>query len=201
MNLDQLETYMATVNPVPLVAGLVFLLLGWILYWSSVNLLGALILGGLGLVIAEGVHILFPDLTAMQVIMLRGVGIIGGAVTGLFVARMVHRLAFFIFGWMLGAVGFFKGYLAACKHLEMEPNDLVLAFGTPIAGLLLGMIVVKMDRWLSIIATSLIGALLVTSGVNDWQAPILMPALCGLGILFQGAICSLKKREPKKSSD
>ena len=178
MSPEQLESYMAAVNPIPLVAGLLFLLLGWLLYWSSINFLGALMLGGLGLVIAEGVHLLFPDLTAMQVIMLRGVGLIGGAVTGLFVARMVHSLAFFIFGWLLGAVGFFKGYLAVCKHLEMDPNDLILAFGTPVVGLILGMIVLKMDRWLSIIATSLIGALLVTSGVNDWQAPILLPALC-----------------------
>ncbi|MCC5875136.1 MAG: DUF4203 domain-containing protein [Candidatus Sumerlaeia bacterium] len=192
------ENLQSAVEPIPLAVGIVFLLLGWLLYWGSVHLLGALLIGGLGLVLAESLTLLFPDIEPLYVLLMRASGVIIGVAAGLLIARLVHQVAFFIFGWLVGAIVFFKGCLAIGRHLEFEVNDLVLAFGTPVAGLILGIIAVRADRWLSIIATSLLGAILVTAGVNDWNAPILIPVLCALGILLQGMICTRGERRKKK---
>lgn len=192
------ESLQGSIDPVPLGVGIVFLLLGWVLYWGSVNLLGALVVGGLGLVITEGIGMLLPDLEPLHLVLLRGGGVIAGVMLGLFVAKLVHRVAFFVFGWLLGATFFFKGLLALGGQLDWDANDLLLAIGTPLAGLVLGFLAVWLDRWLSIIATSLLGALLVSSGVNDWNAIILIPALCAVGILLQGMICTWGEGKKKR---
>lgn len=141
---------------------------------------------------------LISDLEPLHLVLLRGAGVIAGVMLGLFVAKLVHRVAFFVFGWLLGATFFFKGFLALGGQMDWEANDLLLAIGTPLAGLVLGLLAVWLDRWLSIIATSLLGALLVSSGVNDWNAIILIPALCAVGILLQGMICTWGEGKKKR---
>lgn len=185
--------YLQYIDPVPFAAGVAFLLLGWVLYWASVNMLGALLVAGLGLVIAELALLVLGDLGTVAVTALRVMAIAVGAAGGILIAQLVHRLAFFTLGFLVGGVGFFRGFLVLGAHLGYE-NDLALAFGTPVAGLILGLLAVTWDRWLSIIATSLLGALLLTSGLYDWQAVFVLPISAALGILVQGVIHGRRKR-------
>lgn len=186
--------YLKYIDPVPFAAGLTFLLLGWILYWASVNMLGALLVAGLGLVVAELAMLAVPDLAPVAVMAVRVLAFALGAVAGILIAQLVHRLAFFALGFLLGAVGFFRGVFVFGEYLGQE-NDLLLAFGTPVAGLVLGVLAVAWDRWLSIIATSLLGALLLTSGLHDWRAHLVLPIATAAGIVIQGMICHRRRRE------
>ena len=166
----------------PLIIGCTLLLLGWILYWMTIQMAGVFILGGAGLLLADSMGNLFEfkgwELFALQ---LAG-GCLGSAV-GLLVARFLHRVVFFIQGTIIGAVAFhvLVTALRGKTPWEFIDNDFFYAFGIPITGVLAGFICVALADYIIILATSVIGSLLIV-GQFEWP----MEGLIAVGMMVVG---------------
>ena len=184
----------------PLILGVVFLLCGWLLYWTSIQISGALIFGGVGVVLAEVAIDLNPDLSELVILILRVGSLAIGVVLGILAARQVHRVAFFIIGWLVGAVGYFKLMREISKDFSWADNDLLIGFGTPVAGLLLGFIVVRFDRWMIALGSSIVGALLIAGALEDVIPAWATPAIAAVGFGIQFVIVSKLRSEPDRKS-
>jgi hypothetical protein len=193
---EQLHEILNNVEPLPLVAGLLFLFAGWLLYWASVNVSGALVVGGMGFVVAEGVLHYLPQATPLQANMLRIGSVVAGLVLGVVIGRQIHRLAFFCLGWLLGAVGYFKLMGVLARDFDWAKSDLIVAFGTPVMGLIVGFLAVQFDRLLIAAAASVVGALLIEAGLREQLPFWAAPAIALFGFVTQMALT--RKRRAKK---
>jgi hypothetical protein len=183
----------------PLVCGLVFLLAGWGLYWLSLNLVGGVLGGGLGLIGAEAIAGL-NSLEGTNLNLVRCAGFVIGLVAGILLVRWLHRLAFFLSGSLLGGTGFFLAVsaLRAAGEPEWAQDDMVLAFGTPVAGLIVGVLSVACAKYLVALSTSLIGGLLVMQALEwPWHGWPL-PAIALGGFAFQVGLAKPWKRGEKR---
>jgi hypothetical protein len=166
----------------PLIIGCTLLLLGWILYWMTIQMAGVFILGGAGLLLADSIGGLFEfkgwELFALQ---LAG-GCLGSAI-GVLVARFLHRVVFFIQGTIIGAVVFhvLVTTLRGKTPFEFLGNEFFYAFGIPIVGVLSGFICVVLADYIIILTTSVIGALLV---MEQFEWP--MEGLIAFGMMLLG---------------
>jgi len=184
------------VDVVLLVAGLVFLLGGWLLYWTSLNIAGGLIGGGIGLIIAEVGLLAFDQLEPLQQNALRGAGFVLGLIAGVMLVRWLHRLAFFVAGSLVGGAAY---YLIVCAFrengAEWAQNDAVLAFGTAVAGSISGAVCVFAAKFIIALCTAAIGAVLIMQSIGwPWSGLAVIP----LGIV--GFACQLGLAKPWRRS-
>lgn len=183
----------------PIVVGAAMCAAGWLLYWCSLQFIGAVLLGAGGLLAGDALAQLF-DLAGVE----RGLVAYGlaflGVLLGMGMARLVHRLAIFLLGWALGAAFFFwlVAPIRGDTAWDWMSSDAFLAFGTPIFGLLTGLLAIALERYIVILATSLLGAALVAHGMEwpptDWRFPALMVA----GIVIQTIVSRPWKKRPRR---
>lgn len=187
---------------VALAVGVLLLSAGWLLYWLSINATGALLLGATGLLLGEGLSRLMGLEGPATVAMMAG-GAIAGAITGAILARLIHALLFFFTGVGVGAAVFFSITTALRKAHPPDQwfaSDEFFSFGLPVAGVLTGIVFVALSSWVVILATSLLGATLISAGL-DWPLNgLLIPPLALVGIVLQ-AFLTKSKREKSGQED
>ncbi|MCC6546764.1 DUF4203 domain-containing protein [Candidatus Sumerlaeota bacterium] len=176
------EISFENVDVVLVIAGAVFLLAGWLLYWVSLNIAGGMIGGGVSLVLCELMLQLTEDLTPLQQNLIRGGGFLLGLIVGVLLVRWLHRLAFFVAGSLLGGAAFFL-IVSAFRELDAEwaQGDALLAFGTAIAGAVAGAVCVASAKFIIALCTAAIGAVLIMQGIGwPWHGlPVVPIALAG----------------------
>lgn len=188
-------------NLLALVVGAVFLLAGWTLYWLSLNVAGAVIGGGMALLVAE---LLLPlaHLSDDEMLGVRIGAVVVGLLAGIFIARTFHRIAFFAAGTLLGGIAWYVAIMrlrAAGMAPEWAEDPVALLAGTPIAAGVAGLLAVLADRLVIALATAVVGSVLLMIGV-DWQWgswPAVPLAL--LGFLVQ--VGATSKRRKKKDEE
>jgi hypothetical protein len=184
-----------TVDLIPLTAGILFLLAGWLLYWLSLNAAGCIIGGGIGLLGAEALLTVL-DLREPWGLVIQAGATVLGAIIGALIARFLHRTAFFIIGAAAGCLAWYFSVNALRRDdlAAWAENDAIFAFGVPAGGVICGIIAVISDRYLIALASSVLGAVLVMIGVQ-WQWgvwPVIPLALAGF--LIQIGLTSRKKK-------
>ncbi len=172
-------------------AGVLFLVAGWGLYWLSLHGVGAVILGGAGLLAANAATRGLELSAAPEMLIQLGVAALG-CLIGFFLARILHAVVFFLMGASAGAASFYS----VMEAIRQDPpydwigNDAFFAFGVPIAGLLLGIAAVLLSKYLIVAATGLLGAGLFMEGLEWELGPF---AFVGLALLGVGIQLSLSR--------
>lgn len=188
---------------VALVVGGLLLVAGWLLYWMSLNVTGALLFGATGLLLGEGLSRLMGLEGAATVAMMAG-GALLGAISGAILARLIHALLFFFTGAGVGAAVFFSvvtALRAAHPSDQWFASDEFFAFGLPISGVLTGILFVVLSSWVVILATSLLGATLISAGL-DWPLDgLLIPPLALAGIVLQAFLSKSKREKVEEDED
>ncbi len=155
--------------PELLISGTLLLLFGWVLYRAILMVTGG-ILGaavGLGLAWITANHV---DLAEQTRWIAQGAGILLGALAGISLFRFLNRMAFFLAGSFIGGWAFIAGLpsLRALPNMpEIVYTDLFLAFGSPIASILSGLLFAAFHKHLVALASATIGSLLIMAAL-DW---------------------------------
>jgi len=181
----------ATTDPLTWIAagvGLAFLCLGWMLYWASLQVLGGVLMGGVGLAVAHAACAVL-GLDGGVAIAARVAGLLCGAVAGVLLSRLLHTVAFFAMGCAAGG-GLAYALLSAMRRdgtPSWAQEDAVFAFGIPIAALVAGLLSAGISGFLVIVGTSILGATLLTDAM-EWQPRWIVAGGVALaGIIVQTA--------------
>lgn len=175
-------------DPVLFAAGVAFLFLGWLLYTLTLQLSAAFLIGVGGLTIASWVGERM-ELGPYAILSLRLGGFLLGAIIGVFVGRLAHTLAFLVIGVPLGVAVFLRGVdLWSSLGQQWVVDDLVIAFGIPVAGVFGAVLMAVLARYVVCIALAALGAVMVWQGWDPaapaWWAIGLFP----LGLAVQLAL-------------
>lgn len=144
--------------------GLAIGLLGWVLYWAGIPLIGGVVGacagGALGVVVSGFVK------TAWSLPMFLGMGVVLGGVLGIIMMRAIQIYFFFICGASLG--GTLTWHLLQQKAVhDMAANSpswaalVAVAVGTLVGGFLM----VRLRRFVIALISSIAGAIIVALGL------------------------------------
>ncbi len=189
---------MESIDYLPLAAGVLFLLGGWLLYWVSLNVVGAVLAAGLALSVAE-FFIGLTELTETQTIVIRATSLVLGSIAGVLLFRFLHRAAFFL----MGAAASASGTLALMNALPADTEPEWLLWGVTQSGAALlaagigGALTVKLSRYVLIAMTSCAGAYLIVVGVNWPQDLIRIVPIAIVGMVLQAGLVKPWRRRAK----
>lgn len=186
--MNKIDTEMlGQVDPVLLIGGVLLLSGGWLLYWLSINLTGAVLLGGGAFLVAsEAVEL--AGLEPTPALVVRLLATVAGGLFGVYLFRTFHMLAFFLAGLIAGGAGWWvamdaiRGGAAAPAWAQ---SDLVLAFGMPVAGIIVGGLAAMSDRLLITLVSAMLGAALTVAAVQHNLGGWPLFPLALLGFLLQ----------------
>ncbi len=185
-----------------LIVGSIFLIGGWLLYWLSIHLYGAVIIGGAGFMLADfiGSKMGLED-TQLLIAQISGGAI--GALLGVVISNLMHYVAFFVFGCIVGASVFYTIVSAgrADYAAEWARSDAFFAFGIPIAGVLMGALSVFFSRFVITITTATIGATLIMASLNWPLGGLGIPLLALAGGIVQYAIAKPFRKEDEEDEE
>jgi hypothetical protein len=188
------------VDPITFWSGLALLLGGWILYWMTLTLTGAVLFGVGSLLAASLITSILELEPTVRVGIQIGAALIG-AIAGAFVFRMVHKIAFFSLGAAVGLV-VMLGLVAHGRSIGWEWTDErnMVAIAVPVGAVVMGLISMSMDSVVIAIASAVIGGILVMEGLG-WPydgLPIL--AIVPIGLAVQLGLTG-GRRAKRKASD
>ncbi len=158
-------------------SGLAVGLLGWLLYWAGVPLIGAALGAGaggaLGFLLSGFIQAPWAET------FLTGVGLVVGGVAGILLIRALQLYFFFATGASLG--GAYAWQLLGREPLAGLAQSygewaqwLVVGLGALVGGLLL----IQLRRFIVAVVTSVVGAIMFTHGVPpQHQTPALIISL------------------------
>lgn len=188
------------IDIVALVCGALFLFAGFALYRFTLTLAGVIIGGGLGLVVAQHIIPQLGDPTTLQQWLVRLGSIVMGILLGIILVRFVNWLLLFLVGGAISA-GIFFLVASALKDSDSD-NIALLAFGTPVAGVIGGLLTALLSRYLIAIATAIIGTTLIMQATAwPWDGLPAIPLFL-LGLVVQlGIARPWRKRDSKKDEE
>ncbi|HQH11206.1 MAG TPA: DUF4203 domain-containing protein [Candidatus Sumerlaeota bacterium] len=180
-----------SIKAAPFIAGAVLAFLGWTLYWTGLNLTGASLGATLGTALGWGAAMLFQrhDLLLPSIIACA----LLGALVGVFLARTIHKIFFFLTGCVFGvAVG-----VAAAQYLRkmgyVQAGHLAADVGIKAAcGLAGGFLMLFLHGYIVMIATSAVGTLLMVYSIGSQNYTLLIPFIFLSALIFQIALVRLR---------
>lgn len=134
-------------------AGVVILLAGAVLSVYGVSLLGAVVGGAAGFLVAQELGFT----ATMELMTALGAGAIGGVL----ISYLLLSLAIAVFGFI---VGLYFG--AGLANWLLDPNIIVVAAAALATGMLVAFLSTIMKRTIMIVVTSFVGAALVSQSVT-----------------------------------
>jgi len=187
-------------DPMTLWAGLALLLGGWILYWMTLTLTGA-VLFGVGSMLAASLLTSILEIDEGVRMGIQVGAALVGALAGAFVFRLVHKIAFFTLGTAVGLVAML-GLVALGRGLDWDwaESRNVVALVVPVGTVITGLIAMAMDSVVIAAASSIIGSLLVMEGLGWPYDGLPVLGLIPLGLVVQLWLTDAK-RSKRKSSD
>jgi hypothetical protein len=181
--------------------GIALLLFGWVLYRVVLGLAGSVLGAAVGMGIAQlVVWELAPQERTAWILL--AVGAVTGLLAGLAIFRFMHAAAFFVAGCVLGGWGYAVIFLRLREAgVELAQSDFLLAFGTPAAAVVSGLVVAWLDRWLIAIASAGAGTLLFLQGLGWPYGPWMAVPVFLLGLLVQVLLASSPPGEDDEDGD
>lgn len=184
---------MENIDLVPVIAGAVLLLFGWALYWIALNTAGALLFGAGGLMLCTWIGA-NEEMSGGALLALRAGGAVLGGVIGALFFQWVHKFAFFALGFLAGLGGAIAIVLAAREAgMEWAEPELMLWVGTPVAGLVMGLLATVLDKYVIAVVAATLGSALLWHGLGWpgglWPLAVLIP----LGAAFQVGVARMRK--------
>jgi hypothetical protein len=194
-----MPSFLSSVDPTLLIPGILLCLMGWTLYWISLNLTGGLAGGAVGVAavyLAAG--LLKVDSNTM--VWLVPLGGVCGLALGIFFMRGLHRFLFFFAGSALGlAVGDRVFAWASLQVASAQQNPVLWRAGCAIlCSLAGGVILLWGSRWVIALATAVAGSLLIVLSVNDPLFLLALAPLIPTSFLFQMGVLRRLLPDPKR---
>lgn len=183
----------ANIDWLLVIVGALFTLLGGLIYFLSLRLIGLLIGGGVGMLLAVAIAAGL-DLGDVPSAILLVAGFVLGAIVGAVIARFAHKALFFLLGAAVGGAGAFAfGNALREGGATFMESDLILAFGVVLIAILAGVLAAVLDWFLVAFGTAVIGAALIMEGVRwQWGAwPFLVLVI--LGLIVQMALIKSRR--------
>jgi len=163
------------INICMIIVGVLMTFLGYKYKRTTLATVGFCVGGGFAYVLVDT---LFPDAWGgFPAVALVGVGALVGALTAYFM-----HLGLFAAGASLGVVLAMLLQTAVLYRLSVEPSGLLMYIAMAVFGLILGLLALKLERPLLIIATSYGGAFLATYGVGHFIGNTPSPFSLGAAI-------------------
>lgn len=162
--------------PVPLLAGVALLLLGWLLYRLVLTASGGILGAAIGLGLALFASELFR-LEGTPALATQALGALAGLLAGVVLFHWMHHAAFFLTGAVLGAWGFAETFTRLQAN-GMAIAETTLVAGTAAAGLVAGLIMLAAQRHVIAIVSAAAGTMLIM-GALGWPGGAI-----GTGVLF-----------------
>lgn len=160
-----LELLNFKVRILPLVLGCAVTFFGWMLYWLSINVTGGALGGALGVLAGTLFSLIFrrPELFFPLVLVLGLVGVI----LGIILIRKMHKLTFFLTGFVLGVLAgepviLLLGRLGVLLFTPFYV-DMLIKCGLGVIG---GILVLYYNRYIITVLTAASGSLILMS---SWQ--------------------------------
>jgi hypothetical protein len=197
-----MSPFLSSVDPTLLIPGILLCLMGWTLYWISLNLTGGLTGGAAGVAavyLAAGVLKVDPN-TMVWLIPLGGVC---GLALGIFFMRGLHRFLFFFAGSALGLAVGDRAFTWATLHVESaQLNPLLWRAGCAVlCSLAGGTILLWGSRWLVTLATAIAGSCLIVLSVNDPLFLLALAPLIPTSFLFQMGVLRRLLPDPARHDE
>ncbi len=198
---DDITAFIQATDWLPLAAGVVLLLFGWLLYWMSIHAAGAGIVGGscllLVVLLAES-----QEWTGAGAFAVKAGATIIGAAVGIFLVRQVHRILFFLFGALTAGLLVFFGLQWLRENVEDLPawlqGDLAIAFIPPLAGLAGGALLLAAHRIVVAGCTATLGAVLAAQALGLGTEAIPVLPIAASGFIFQMIVGKIRKERKKR---
>ena len=160
-NTDQLGFY------IPFAVGMILLLFGWLLYRVILTLAGGILGGAVGVGIGQAFADWFDVGGNYEIFLVAGLAILG-IIVGVLIFQFLHALAFFLSGLILGTWGAVEIFgVLRQHHVAFAQNDLIFAFGIPVAALVVGLLAVFLSKYVIAFASAAAGTFLIM-GAFEW---------------------------------
>ena len=168
-----------TISIPEILTGVALCLLGWTLYWIGLHAIGVAAGGALGALIGMAVSAIFDPQGEWTLPIMALCGGLG-ALVGVFVIKKAHRLVFFIVGLLAGGMAAnitWPSVLHALGDSLSADYHLVARWVfAAVMAVFCGFLMVPFSHYLIIIATSIIGSMLLVLNLD--------PAYTGPGLVF-----------------
>ncbi len=189
------------IDPITFWSGLALLLGGWMLYWMTLTLTGA-VLFGVGSLLAASLITSMMELEPTVRLGIQVGAALIGAIAGAFVFRMVHKIAFFSLGAAVGLV-VMLGLVAHGRSAGWEWADErnMVAIAVPVGAVVMGLISMSMDSVVIAVASSIIGGILVMEGLGWPYQGLPILAIVPIGLAVQLGLTGGRRAKRKASND
>lgn len=189
------------VDPITFWSGLALLLGGWMLYWMTLTLSGAVLFGVGSLLAASLITSMMEVEPSVRLGIQVGAALIG-ALTGAFIFRAVHKFAFFALGAAVGSVAML-GIVAHGREVgwEWAATPAAVAIAVPVGAVVLGLISMAIDSVVIAIASSIIGGFLVMEGLGWPYGGLPILAIIPVGLAVQLGLTGGRRAKKKAQQD
>lgn len=173
-----------SIKAAPFIVGAALAFLGWTLYWTGLNITGASLGASLSMALGWGAAMLFKrqELLLPTIIICA----ILGALLGVFLARTIHKIFFFLTGCALGVAGGVTvvQYLGKMGYIRVGHLgvDVGVKAATGLAG---GILMLLFQRYIVIIASSAVGTLMMVYSIGSHIYTPLIPLIFFPALIFQ----------------
>ena len=157
-----------------ILAGLALGLLGWVIYWAGLPIIAGVVGAGAGASLGYMAAGVIQAEWAPPFLV--GAGMILGGFLGVVLMRALQVFFFFIVGASLGGAGMYHLVEVGFLRDVIAPPPSLEGFAAIAAGaLVLGVLMIKLRRFVVAVVTSVIGAAIFTAGLPPHWQPAALP--------------------------
>ena len=157
---------------------------GWVLYRMALVVAGGVLGAAAGLGVALGTVMVFGLADTHATVALAAGGILG-AIAGYLLFQMLHALAFFLSGAVLGGVAYFHIITLLEQHVVFHNPGLMMTIGIPASAVVCGLLTWWLSRYFIATASALLGTILILSSLGWPYSGLPALAVFPLGMMIQ----------------
>ncbi|MCX7049417.1 MAG: hypothetical protein NTX50_28520 [Candidatus Sumerlaeota bacterium] len=184
-----------------ILAGIVLCIFGWTTYWIGLHAVGTALGGMIGSMTGLGLAVMIGGSGggSQWALPMAATGAVVGGVIGFFLIKRAHRFAFFLIGCISGAIAMLLGWPGLSSNVTALQNAPFIQAVCVVAGsLLLGALLAVFNRYLIIIATALLGTMLICVGAGHEKSAVAFIPIFVLSLILQGFLFHRYCAKPKK---
>ena len=143
-----------------LIAGVLIALLGWMIYWTGIHVIGAFVGAGAGMAVCYLIASYSSAENSAELLL--AVGALFGGVFGVLLVRMVQNAFFFFIGAAFGApLAWHVMTSDALPEQGWAQSDVTLLAGMLVGGLAGGYLTLRFSRYLVALVAAFLGSAMI----------------------------------------